>query len=56
MLGIGRPFRPALADGRPWLSLSTRLWTPSVSIEEDPVIAAATNLTAAIPRLAASAA
>jgi hypothetical protein len=34
---------------------STTLWTPSVSIADEPVIAAATNFDTAIPRFAASA-
>src|SRR4051794_6893367 len=38
-----------------WLALSTTLCTPSVSIADDPVIAAATNLEIAMPRFATSA-
>ena len=34
---------------------STTLWTPSVSIADEPVIAAATNLDTAMPRFATSA-
>ncbi len=34
---------------------STTLWTPSVSIADEPVIAAATNFETAMPRLARSA-
>src|SRR5689334_16645743 len=40
---------------RSWLVLSTTLWTPSVSIADEPVIAAATNFEAAIPRFASRA-
>src|SRR3954470_23920567 len=38
-----------------WLVESTTLCTPSVSIAEEPVIVAATNLRKAMPRFAASA-
>jgi hypothetical protein len=45
--------RPQMSSS--WLALSTRLCTPSVSIADEPVIAAATNLETAMPRFAASA-
>ena len=38
-----------------WFVESTTLWTPSVSIADEPVIAAATNFDTAMPRLATSA-
>src|SRR5690348_6037238 len=42
--------RPHISSS--WLVESTTLCTPSVSIAEDPVIAAATNFDTAMPRLA----
>src|SRR5690606_19682810 len=46
--------RPPISS-RAWLPLSATECTPSASIDDDPVMAAATNLLAAIPRFAASA-
>ena len=45
--------RPHISSS--WLVESTTLWTPSVSIAEEPVIAAATNFETAMPRLAPNA-
>ena len=45
--------RPQISSS--WLVELTTLWTPSVSIADEPVIAAATNLDTAMPRLAPNA-
>jgi hypothetical protein len=50
--GLGRA-RPCSSSN--WLVESTRLWTPSVSMAEEPVSAAAPNLATAMPTLAPSA-
>ena len=57
VLGVGltRDRRPPTSSST-WLPESTTEWTPSASIDDEPVKANATNLLTAMPRLAPSAA